>query len=221
MTDTARYADIVLPATMFLEHDDIYTASAHQYLQFAPKTIDPPEGCRSNHDVICALARRLGAEHRGLRHEPTRDHRRDLARLGAGNARGARGRALARLPAAVRGRAFPRRLCPFRRQVSFPRRLAERALRQRRPARPLARPALPARPLGRSTRTPTRPIRSSSRPRRRATSSIRASTRPRPRSPARAARRALMHPDDMAGLGLQRGRRRAPRQCARRRSACT
>ena len=66
MTDTARHADIVLPATMFLEHDDIYTASAHQYLQFAPKAIDPPEGCRSNHDVISALARRLGAEHRGF-----------------------------------------------------------------------------------------------------------------------------------------------------------
>jgi len=66
MTDTARHADVVLPATMFLEHDDIYTASAHQNLQFAPKAIDPPEGCRSNHEVICALAKLLGAEHRGF-----------------------------------------------------------------------------------------------------------------------------------------------------------
>ena len=66
MTDTARYADIVLPATMFLEHDDIYTGSAHQFLQFAPKVIDPPAECRSNHEVVCALARRLGAEHHGF-----------------------------------------------------------------------------------------------------------------------------------------------------------
>ncbi len=70
MTATARYADIVLPATMFLEHDDIYTASAHQSLQFAAKMIDPPEGCRSNHDVISALAGRLGAEHRGFMMSP-------------------------------------------------------------------------------------------------------------------------------------------------------
>jgi len=63
MTDTARYADIVLPATMFLEHDDIYTAGGHQHLQFAAKVVDPPEDCRSNHEVIAALARRVGAEH--------------------------------------------------------------------------------------------------------------------------------------------------------------
>jgi len=66
MTDTARYADIVLPATMFLEHDDIYTASAHQHLQFAGKLIEPPGECRSNHEVICALAQRVGAEHPGF-----------------------------------------------------------------------------------------------------------------------------------------------------------
>ena len=32
LTDTARSADIVLPATMFLEHDDLYTGGGHQYL---------------------------------------------------------------------------------------------------------------------------------------------------------------------------------------------
>ena len=63
LTDTARTADIVLPATMFLEHDDLYTAGGHQHLQFAPKAIDPPPGCRSNHEVIAALAERLGATH--------------------------------------------------------------------------------------------------------------------------------------------------------------
>ena len=63
LTDTARAADVVLPATMFLEHDDLYTAGGHQHLQFAPKAIDPPPGCRSNHEVIAALAERLGAAH--------------------------------------------------------------------------------------------------------------------------------------------------------------
>ena len=35
MTETAAMADIVLPATTFLEHDDFYTAGAHTYLQLA------------------------------------------------------------------------------------------------------------------------------------------------------------------------------------------
>ena len=33
MTETAAFADIVLPATMFLEHDDFYTASGHTFFQ--------------------------------------------------------------------------------------------------------------------------------------------------------------------------------------------
>jgi anaerobic selenocysteine-containing dehydrogenase len=41
LTDTARAADVVLPATMFLEHDDLYTGGGHQYLQFGPKAIAP------------------------------------------------------------------------------------------------------------------------------------------------------------------------------------
>lgn len=66
MTETADYADIVLPATMFLEHDDIYTAGGHTHLQIGQKLIDPPELCRSNHRVLQGLAARLGLDHSGF-----------------------------------------------------------------------------------------------------------------------------------------------------------
>ncbi len=66
MTDTAKVADIVLPATMFVEHDDVYHAGGSQYVLFGPKLVEPPGECRSNHDVICALAQRLGAKHPGF-----------------------------------------------------------------------------------------------------------------------------------------------------------
>ena len=51
-------ADVVLPATMFLEHDDVYQGGGHQHILLGPKLIEPPGECRSNHDVICALAKR-------------------------------------------------------------------------------------------------------------------------------------------------------------------
>ena len=70
MTETAAMADIVLPATMFLEHDDLYQGGGHQYVMFGPKAIDPPGECRSNHALVCDLARRLGAEHRGFAMSP-------------------------------------------------------------------------------------------------------------------------------------------------------
>lgn len=66
MTDTARLADIVLPATMMLEHDDLYTAGGQMHLQVGARQIDPPGACRENHEVIRGLARRLGAEHPGF-----------------------------------------------------------------------------------------------------------------------------------------------------------
>lgn len=66
MTETAQLADIVLPATMFLEHDDIYKSSAHTHLMYGPRLLDPPGACRSNHDLLCGLAKRLGAEHAGF-----------------------------------------------------------------------------------------------------------------------------------------------------------
>jgi anaerobic selenocysteine-containing dehydrogenase len=70
MTETALMADVVLPATTFLEHDDIYRGGGHQYLILGPKVVEPPGECRNNHEVICALAKRVGAEHRGFEMSP-------------------------------------------------------------------------------------------------------------------------------------------------------
>jgi anaerobic selenocysteine-containing dehydrogenase len=66
MTETAQMADIVLPATMFLEHDDLYYGGGHQHISVGAKLIEPPGECRSNHEVLQGLAKRLGAEHRGF-----------------------------------------------------------------------------------------------------------------------------------------------------------
>ena len=70
MTETAKMADVVLPATTFLEHDDIYRGGGHQYLILGPKLVEPPGECRNNHEVISGLAKRLGAEHRGFAMSP-------------------------------------------------------------------------------------------------------------------------------------------------------
>jgi anaerobic selenocysteine-containing dehydrogenase len=64
MTDTARLADVVLPATTFLEHDDIYRGGGHQHLLFGPKLIEAPGEARENLYVVEELAKRLGVADR-------------------------------------------------------------------------------------------------------------------------------------------------------------
>ncbi|HZL30127.1 MAG TPA: molybdopterin oxidoreductase family protein [Pseudolabrys sp.] len=70
MTETAQMADIVLPATTFLEHDDVYRGGGHQYIILGPKLVEPPGECWNNHQVISALAKRVGAQHRGFDMSP-------------------------------------------------------------------------------------------------------------------------------------------------------
>jgi anaerobic selenocysteine-containing dehydrogenase len=60
--DTADYADILLPATTFLEHTDLYFSYGHHYLQLARPAIAPPGETRSNIDVFRALSARMGFE---------------------------------------------------------------------------------------------------------------------------------------------------------------
>ena len=61
MTDTAHYADIVLPATTSMEHADLYRSFGQFYLQYAEPVIPPQGQARSNWEVFTALARALGA----------------------------------------------------------------------------------------------------------------------------------------------------------------
>ena len=66
MTETAAMADIVLPATTFLEHEDLYIAGGHTHLFVTKAVIEPLGECRSNHAVLCGLAKRLGCNHPGF-----------------------------------------------------------------------------------------------------------------------------------------------------------
>ncbi|MGL4608465.1 MAG: molybdopterin-containing oxidoreductase family protein, partial [Trueperaceae bacterium] len=58
-TDTADYADYLLPATTFLEHPDIYSAYGHYYLQWAEPVVEPRGECKPNTWVFKELAKRL------------------------------------------------------------------------------------------------------------------------------------------------------------------
>jgi anaerobic selenocysteine-containing dehydrogenase len=60
LTDTTDYADIVLPATTFFEHDDLQKAYGHYFLQTSTQAIAPLGECRSNVELFRSLAERMG-----------------------------------------------------------------------------------------------------------------------------------------------------------------
>ncbi len=60
MSDTARYADLVLPATTYLETEDFFRAYGTYYMQYGHRAIAPRGQARSNFQVTQELARRMG-----------------------------------------------------------------------------------------------------------------------------------------------------------------
>ena len=61
-TDTADYADLLLPATTQLEHFDIHGSYGHLYLQANNAAIAPPGEAKPNTEVFRLLAREMGFE---------------------------------------------------------------------------------------------------------------------------------------------------------------
>jgi anaerobic dimethyl sulfoxide reductase subunit A len=110
VTPTARYADILLPATTFWERNDVHTpwAGAGHYAIFMRQAIPPVGECRNDLDICADLARRLAiagysdrTEDEWLR-ELTRDTIDDFDRF--------RERGVARLPAPEDAVAFAREI---------------------------------------------------------------------------------------------------------------
>jgi len=65
--DTADYADILLPATTFLEHTDLYFAYGHYHLQLARPALPAPGEAKPNVKVFRLLAERMGLDDPCLR----------------------------------------------------------------------------------------------------------------------------------------------------------
>ncbi len=59
-TDTADFADLLLPATMQTEHADLHNSYGHAYLAWNAPAVAPPGECLSNSEIFRRLARALG-----------------------------------------------------------------------------------------------------------------------------------------------------------------
>ncbi len=66
-TDTADFADIILPATTFLEHTDVYMAYGHYHTQLALPALPAPGETKPNTEIFRLLAARMGFDDPELR----------------------------------------------------------------------------------------------------------------------------------------------------------
>ncbi len=63
LTDTAAFADIVLPSTMQIEHLDVHDSYSHLYVQWNEPAVEPRGECLAHTEIFRRLARALGVDH--------------------------------------------------------------------------------------------------------------------------------------------------------------
>ena len=110
ITPTARYADIILPATTFWERNDVHTpwAGAGHYVIFMQQAIAPVGEARNDLDICTALASRLGID--GYNDKSEEQWLRELTRNTIDDFETFRERGVARLPAPHDAVAFAREI---------------------------------------------------------------------------------------------------------------
>jgi anaerobic dimethyl sulfoxide reductase subunit A len=60
LTPTAKYCDIVLPAATFLERNDVVIPDGGNHLLFSHKVAEPQGESKTDYDIFCLLAEKLG-----------------------------------------------------------------------------------------------------------------------------------------------------------------
>ena len=60
MTDTARYADVLLPAAFSVEQSDVYRSYGYFTAGYAEKIVEPAGECKNNWDTFRLLAGAIG-----------------------------------------------------------------------------------------------------------------------------------------------------------------
>ena len=73
LSDTARYADLVLPACTSFESEDLYRGYGTYYVQYGPQVLPPQGEAWPNYRLVAELARRLGLPDPVFRRTP-REH---------------------------------------------------------------------------------------------------------------------------------------------------
>ena len=80
-TDTADYADVLLPATTQLEHEDLHKAYGHTYVMYNARSIEPLGEALRNSEIFRRIAARMGLEHPELRESDETMMRQVLSRM--------------------------------------------------------------------------------------------------------------------------------------------
>ncbi|MDV6379225.1 molybdopterin-dependent oxidoreductase [Sporosarcina sp. GW1-11] len=81
LTDTAKFADIVLPATSAFENTDFYTSFWHHYIHIHEPVIPPFEDSKSNSDVFRLLAQAMGFDEPSFKDDDQEMMRQALSNL--------------------------------------------------------------------------------------------------------------------------------------------